>query len=148
MSLLEQLDQDMKTALKNKEKTRLSVIRLLKAALKNEEIKLKRTLTEEEIVTVLSREMKQRKESLEEFTKAGRDDLIQQLKEEMEILQAYLPEQLSEDELKRLISQTIAETGASSMADMGKVMGAIMPKVRGRADGALVNRLVREMLSS
>lgn len=148
MFLLEQLDQDMKTALKNKEKTRLSVIRLLKAALKNEEIKLKRTLTEEEIVTVLSREMKQRKESLEEFTKAGRDDLIQQLKEEMEILQAYLPEQLSEDELKRLISQTIAETGASSMADMGKVMGAIMPKVRGRADGALVNRLVREMLSS
>lgn len=147
MSLLEQLNQDMKEALKNKEKVKLSVIRMLKAALKNEEIKLQRTLTEEDVLTVLSREMKQRKESLEEFTKAGREDLVQQLEEEIEILKTYMPEQLSEEELKELISQTIAETGASSMADMGKVMGAIMPKVRGKADGALVNRLVREMLS-
>jgi hypothetical protein len=144
---MEQLNQDMKEALKNKEKTRLSVIRMLKAALKNEEIKLQRALTEEDILTVLSREMKQRKESLEEFAKAGRDDLVQTQKEEIAVLENYLPEQLSEDELRDLISQTIAEVGAASKADLGKVMGAIMPKVKGKADGSLVNRMVMEYLS-
>lgn len=147
MSLLQQLDQDMKEALKNKEKTRLAVIRMLKAALKNEEIKLNKALSEDDILTVLSREMKQRKEALEEFIKAGRDDLIEKQKEELAVIEAYLPEQLSEDELRQLITQTITEVGATSKADMGKVMGAVMPKVKGRADGALVNRIVQEHLS-
>ncbi|MDQ0339633.1 uncharacterized protein YqeY [Caldalkalibacillus uzonensis] len=147
MSLAEQLNSDMKQAMKNKEKTRLSVIRMVKAALKNEEIKLGRALTDEDVLTVLSREMKQRKESLQEFEKAGRDDLVETLKEEISVLETYLPEQMSEDELRQLVSDTITEVGAVSKADMGKVMGAIMPKVKGKADGALVNRLVQEALS-
>ncbi|GGK18559.1 hypothetical protein GCM10010965_09440 [Caldalkalibacillus thermarum] len=147
MSLVDQLNHDMKQAMKNKEKTRLSVIRMVKAALKNEEIKLGRTLTDDDVLTVLSREMKQRKESLQEFEKAGRDDLVETLNQEIAVLETYLPEQLSEDELRQLVSDTIAEVGATSKADMGKVMGAIMPKVKGKADGSLVNRLVQEALA-
>ncbi|EGL82662.1 hypothetical protein CathTA2_1818 [Caldalkalibacillus thermarum TA2.A1] len=147
MSLVDQLNNDMKQAMKNKEKTRLSVIRMVKAALKNEEIKLGRALTDDDVLTVLSREMKQRKESLQEFEKAGRDDLVETLNQEIAVLETYLPEQLSEDELRQLVSDTIAEVGATSKADMGKVMSAIMPKVKGKADGSLVNRLVQEALA-
>jgi uncharacterized protein len=148
MSLLERLNNDMKEAMKNKEKEKLSVIRMVKAALQNEAIKLgKSQLSEDEELTVLSRELKQRKDSLQEFENAGRSDLVDKTKAEISVLELYMPKQLSEEELVQLIKETIAEVGASSKADMGKVMGAIMPKVKGKADGSLVNKLVQQHLS-
>ena len=147
MSLLERLNNDMKQAMKNKEKDKLSVIRMVKSALQNEAIKLGKTLTEDEELTVLSRELKQRKDSLQEFEKAGRTDLVDKVKEEITVLELYMPKQLREEELVQIVKETIAEVGASSKADMGKVMGAIMPKVKGKADGSLVNKLVQQHLS-
>ncbi|WP_409297606.1 GatB/YqeY domain-containing protein [Peribacillus sp. SCS-26] len=148
MSLLERLNNDMKQAMKNKEKDKLSVIRMLKAAIQNEAIKHNRSeLTEEEELTVLSRELKQRKDSLQEFEKAGRQDLADKLLTEIDYVEVYLPEQLSGDEVSEIVKQTISETGASSKADMGKVMAAVMPKVKGKADGSLVNKLVLQHLS-
>lgn len=148
MSLLEQLNSDMKLMMKNREKDKLLVIRMVKASLQNEAIKLKKDiLTGDEELTVLSREIKQRKDSLHEFSKANRLDLVDKVQKEIDILDVYLPEQLSEEELQTVVKETIAETGASSKADMGKVMSAIMPKVKGKADGAVINRLVSEQLS-
>ncbi|EKF36641.1 MULTISPECIES: GatB/YqeY domain-containing protein [Bacillus] len=148
MSLLEQLNSDMKLFMKNREKDKLVVIRMVKASLQNEAIKLKKdSLTGDEELTVLSREIKQRKDSLHEFSKANRLDLVDKVQKEIDILDVYLPEQLSEEELQAVVKETIAETGASSKADMGKVMSAIMPKVKGKADGAVINRLVSEQLS-
>ncbi|MCM3716873.1 GatB/YqeY domain-containing protein [Fictibacillus phosphorivorans] len=147
MSLLDTLNQDMKQAMKNKDKQKLSVIRMLKASLQNEAIKHGRELNEEEELTVLAREMKQRKDSLQEFEKAGREDLVAGLQDEIAVLTPYLPKQLTEDELHEIVAQTISEIGATSKADMGKVMGALMPKVKGKADGGLVNRIVQQQLS-
>ncbi|MDR7248728.1 GatB/YqeY domain-containing protein [Bacillus pumilus] len=148
MSLLEQLNSDMKLFMKNREKDKLVVIRMVKASLQNEAIKLKKdSLTGDEELTVLSREIKQRKDSLHEFSKANRLDLVDKVQKEIDILDVYLPEQLSEEELQTIVKETIAETGASSKTDMGKVMSAIMPKVKGKADGAVINRLVSKQLS-
>ncbi|MGG3623767.1 GatB/YqeY domain-containing protein [Bacillus gobiensis] len=148
MSLLERLNQDMKLYMRNREKDKLSVIRMVKASLQNEAIKLKKDgLSEEEELTVLSREVKQRKDSLQEFSNANRSDLVDKVQNELDILEAYLPKQLSEGELLSIVNETISETGASSKAEMGKVMSAIMPKVKGKADGGLVNKLVSQQLS-
>ncbi|WP_062104640.1 GatB/YqeY domain-containing protein [Bacillus niameyensis] len=148
MSLHDQLNEDMKQAMKNKEKDRLSVVRLLKAAIQNEAIKLgKKELTEDEELTVLSREVKQRKDSLQEFEKAGREDLVEKTRNELVFVQDYMPAQLDEEELEKIVREAIAETGASSKAEMGKVMGALMPKVKGKADGSLVSQLVQRHLS-
>lgn len=137
----------MKQAMKDKDKETLSVIRMVRASLQNESIKLgKDELTEDEELTILSRELKQRKDSLQEFEAAGRDDLVEKTKKEIAILEPYMPAQISIDELKSLINETIQEIGASSMKDMGKVMGAIMPKVKGKADGSQINKLVQESL--
>ncbi|MFB6430475.1 MULTISPECIES: GatB/YqeY domain-containing protein [Bacillus] len=147
MSLLGRLNDDMKQAMKNKQKEKLTVIRMVKAALQNEGIKLQHTLTEEEEVTVLAREVKQYKDSLLEFKKAGREDLVNKLQSEIQILSAYLPEQLTEEELVDVIKHVISEVGATSKADMGKVMTAVMPKVKGKTDGSLVNKLVIQLLA-
>ncbi|GIN20038.1 MAG TPA: GatB/YqeY domain-containing protein [Bacillus bacterium] len=148
MNLLDRLNEDMKQAMKSKEKEKLSVIRMLKAALQNEAIKQgNKQLSEDEELTVLSREVKQRKDSLHEFEKAGREDLAQKIREELEIVSNYMPEQLSENEVEELVRKAIADTGASTKADMGKVMGALMPNVKGKADGALVSRIVQRHLS-
>jgi uncharacterized protein len=147
MSLLERLNNDMKQAMKNKEKDKLSVIRMVKASLQNEAIKLGTELTEDAELTVLSREVKQRKDSLHEFDKAGREDLVEKLRTELAVVELYLPEQLSEEELSEIVTETISEVGAKSKAEMGKVMAAIMPKVKGKADGSLVNKLVQQHLS-
>ncbi len=120
---------------------------MVKAALQNEGIKLQHTLTEEEEITVLAREVKQYKDSLLEFKKAGREDLVNKLQSEIQILSAYLPEQLTEEELVDVIKQVISEVGATSKADMGKVMTAVMPKVKGKTDGSLVNKLVIQLLA-
>ncbi|EJS72342.1 hypothetical protein CN425_12260 [Bacillus cereus] len=147
MSLLGRLNDDMKQAMKNKQKEKLTVIRMVKAALQNEGIKLQHTLTEEEELTVLAREVKQYKDSLLEFKKAGREDLVDKLQSEIQILSAYLPEQLTEEDLVDVIKQVISEVGATSKADMGKVMTAVMPKVKGKTDGSLVNKLVIQLLA-
>ncbi|GIN38549.1 MULTISPECIES: GatB/YqeY domain-containing protein [Heyndrickxia] len=147
MGLLERLNEDMKQAMKNKEKEKLSVIRMLKASLQNEAIKLGKDLSEEDELTILSREVKQRKDSLQEFRNAGREDLVEKIQTELTYVDIYLPEQLSEDELTTIVLETIKEVGATSKADMGKVMSAIMPKVKGKADGSTVNNIVKQQLA-
>jgi hypothetical protein len=148
MSLLERLNQDMKQAMRNKEKQKLSTIRMVKASLQNEAIKLgNESLSEEAELTVLARELKQRKDSLREFKEAGRDDLVESLNREIEFLQEYMPEQLSDEELEAIVVETIKQVQATSKQEMGKVMGALMPKVKGKADGTQVNKLVQKHLS-
>lgn len=146
MAVLDQLNEQMKTAMKAKDKATLSTVRMLKAALQNKQIELGHDLTEAEEQSVLTSEMKQRKESLAEFEKAGRDDLVTPLKAEIKLLAAYLPAQLDEAAVAKLVDETIQETGATSKADFGKVMKTLMPKVKGQADGALVNKLVKAKL--
>ncbi|UOQ46343.1 GatB/YqeY domain-containing protein [Halobacillus salinarum] len=148
MTITERLTEDMKTAMKARDKQTLSVIRMVRASMQNEAIKLgKGELTDEEELTVLTREVKQRKDSLHEFEEAGRDDLVEGLHYELEVLQRYMPEQLSEEELEQIVQETIQEVGASNKSDMGKVMSAVMPKVKGKADGSQVNKLVLKQLS-
>jgi uncharacterized protein len=146
MNLTERLNEDMKQAMKSQDKFRLSTIRMVRAAMKNQEIDLKRPLEDNEVLEIIGREIKQRKDSLQEFTKAGREDLAENVAAEIDIISVYLPEQLTEEEVKEIVQQTIQETGASSKADMGKVMAALMPKVKGRSDGKLVNQLVQQFL--
>lgn len=145
-SVLDQLNQDMKQAMRDKDKQRLSVIRSVKSSIQNEAINLGHELSDEEALTVLNREMKQRRESLQEFDKAERFDLSEKTQAEIDILTEYLPAQLTEAELQAVVDDTIAETGASSKAEMGKVMSAVMPKVKGRADGTTVRKLVQQSL--
>jgi uncharacterized protein len=148
MGLLVRLNEDMIKAMKNKEKEKLSVIRMLKASLQNEAIKLKKEeLTEEEELTILSREVKQRKDSLHEFKDAGREDLVGKIQTELTYVNIYMPKQLTEEELTLIVVETINEVNATSKADIGKVMNAIMPKVKGKADGSTVNKKVQQHLS-
>ena len=149
MSLKDKLTEDMKQAMKDKEagKLRLSVIRMVRATIKNVEIDRKKELSEEEVLDVLAKEVKMRRDAMEEFTKGNRLDLAQQLEQEIAILMQYLPQQLSESEVRVLVTEAVAEAQATAPKDMGKVMAVLMPKVKGRADGKLVNTIVREMLS-
>ncbi|MCI5762351.1 MAG: GatB/YqeY domain-containing protein [Ligilactobacillus agilis] len=146
MSLLESLQKDMVAAMKAKDKTKLSTVRMLKAAVTNEQINVGHDLTSDEEVSVLSRELKQRKDSLEEFKAAGRDQAVADLEAEIAVVESYLPEQLSVDEVKAVGEETIKAVGATSKADFGKVMGVLMPKLKGKADGKLVNATVKELL--
>ncbi|NEW05201.1 GatB/YqeY domain-containing protein [Paenibacillus sp. SYP-B3998] len=146
MSLSDRLNEDMKQAMKSQDKFKLSVIRMVRSTIKNSEIDLKRALDDNEVLDVLTREIKQRRDSLQEFAKAGRDDLADNLKAELVILAEYMPQQLSEEEVKVIVQQTIQQVGASSKADMGKVMTALMPQVKGRADGKIINQLVQQLL--
>ncbi len=148
MSVLEQLNQDMKTAMKAKDRESLTTIRMIKSSMQNEEIAKGRELTADEELTILAREKKQRLESLEEFKKADRADLVEKLEAEIKVVDQYLPEQLSEDEVREIVQETIDELGADSMKDMGAVMSGVMPKVQGRADGSKINGFVRELLSN
>jgi len=145
---MEQLNHDMKQAMKDKSALKLSVIRMVKATIKNEEIKLGRDLSDDEVLTILTRELKQRRDSLHEFEKAGREDLATKTRDEMDIILAYMPAQLSEEEIRQIIREAVVAVGATSKKEMGKVMGAIMPKVKGKADGNLVQRIVSEELPS
>ncbi len=148
MSLKERLVEDMKAAMKAKEegKVRLSVIRMVRAAIKNAEIDKKTEFNDAQVIEVLAREVKMRRDAMEEFSKAKRPDKVQELEEEVAILLEYLPQQLTEGEIRDLVKEIIAETGAQGTKDLGKVMGIITPKTKGRADGKLVNQIVRELL--
>ena len=146
MSLKEQLTADMKEAMKNKEKERLAVIRMVRGAIRQQEIDGQKELGEEDVIAVISKEVKMRRDSIEEFQKGGREDLVEKTQAEIDVLLPYLPAQLSEDEVRELVKTAVEQTGASTPKDMGKVMGVLMPKVKGRADGKMVNTIVKSFL--
>ncbi|PUU94866.1 GatB/YqeY domain-containing protein [Halanaerobium sp.] len=146
--LKEQLLEDMKKAMKAKDKARLSVIRMTRSEIKNKEIETGEELDDQGVTAVIAKQVKQIKDSLADFEKSGKDDVMEKLHQEIEILQEYLPEQMSEEEVDQLVEEVISETGAENMSDMGQVMGAIMPKIKGRADGSMVSEKVKEKLSS
>lgn len=146
MSLLEKIEEDFRSSLKTGDKMKISVLRLLKSALKNKEIELRRALSEDDCLSVISAQIKQRRDSIEQYEKAGRSDLAEAERKEMEILLSYMPRQLSEEEIEGLIRETIKETGAKGLQDVGRVMKALMPKIKGMADGRIVNQKVREIL--
>lgn len=147
MSLLTTINDDIKTAMKAKDKPKLSVLRMIKSSLQNEQIKKGSELSEEDELAVLSREMKQRRDSLTEFKKADRQDLVDPLENEIAIVTDYMPKQLTEEELQSVVQEVIASVNATSVKDFGKVMGAVMPKVKGKADGNDINRMVKQQLS-
>ena len=146
MSLKERLETDAKTALKSKDRVRLGLIRVVRAQVKNAEIAKKHELSEEETIEVVVSVVKARRESLDYAVKGNRSDLVLQAEQELQILADYLPQQLSEEEVQVIVQRAIRETGAENPKDMGRVMGIIMPQVKGRADGKLVNNLVRQYL--
>ena len=149
MTLRDRLTEDMKQAMRDKEagKLKLSVIRMVRSAAKYLEIDRHKELDDNELLDVVAKEVKMRKDSLEEFRKADRPELLATLEQEIAILMQYLPEQMGESEVRALVAEAVAEAHASSPKDMGKVMAILMPKVKGRADGKLVNSVVKEMLS-
>lgn len=147
MGLEAKLEDDLKTAMKAKNADKLMVLRAVKTALTNLKIQKKtEALNDSEVMDVLQKQAKQRKESMDSFEKAGRADLVAKEKIEFDILSEYLPEQLSEDAIKAIVQAAIAKTGASGKADIGKVMKEIMPEVKGKADGKLVNQVVQGLL--
>ena len=148
MSLLNRLTEELKEALRAGNHTKLSVIRLLKSSIKNREIEKMAPLTDEEVIGIIMTALKQRRESIEQFQKGGREDLVRKEKSELEVLQTFLPQQLSEEELVGEIQAVIREVGASSLKDMGKVMKIVMVRVRGRAEGARVSSLVKELMEA
>ncbi len=150
MKLKEKLNEDMRKALREKDVLRLSTIRLLLAAIKNLEIAKgkDKELKESDLIGALISEAKKRKESIEEYKKGKREDLVEKETKELEIIKEYLPKELSPEEIGRIIEETIEEVGAKDMKDMGKVMGAVMGKTKGRADGKVVNQMVRERLDT
>ena len=147
--LKQQLKDELKEAMLAKETQRTSVLRMLISAIGYAEIQKGAgyEATEEDVMAVIQKEAKQHKDSIEQFRNAGRDELVEKEEQELELLKKYLPEQLNEEEIKKLVAEAIQQTGAKEASDMGKVMGALMAKVKGKADGGLVSRLVREALS-
>ncbi|MDO6354475.1 GatB/YqeY domain-containing protein [Caloramator sp. CAR-1] len=146
MSLKERIQEDWKNAMKAKDSFRASVLNMAKAAILYDEKTNGKILDDEEVIAVLSREVKRRKESLEEFEKGNRQDLVEQVNKEIEILLEYLPQQLTEDEIAEIIRSAVDEVGANSIKDMGKVMAIVAPKVKGRADGKMVSEMVKKFL--
>ena len=147
MSLEERLVEEMKQAMKSNDKLRLSTIRMIRSALKNKEIELRKKLEDEDIVKVIQVMVRKGEESVEQFQAGGRVDLVEKEKSEIEILKSFLPQPLSQEEILKIIDQSIQETQASSAKDIGKVMKSVIPKIGGKADGKLVNQLVKERLS-
>ena len=148
----ERIQSDIKEALKAGEEIKVGTLRMVLAFLINKEKDLPagrqgRELSDEEAMDVLQTEAKKRREAIEAFEKGGRPELAEKEKKELEILKEYLPEQLSEEEIEKFVTQAIEKTGAASMQDIGKVMGALMPHIKGKADGNLVNRIVKEKLA-
>ena len=142
------LEDDLKQAMRERDALRRDVIRYIRSEIRNQEIRLQRDLEDADAVQVLSRQAQQRRDSIEAFEGAGREDLAQKERAELELITEYLPRQMSEDELRELVERTVAEIQPSGPRDMGKVMSAIMPQARGRAEGKVVSALVSEKLRS
>lgn len=147
MSLLEKIEHDMIEALRAGQKERLTVLRGLKSDIKYKQIELGHPMSDEDVIGVLSSASKKRRESVEQFRAGGREDLACKEENELAVITPYLPQQLSEDEVRRIVQETVTETGADSPQKMGLVMKALMPKLKGQADGKLVSRLVSEILA-
>ncbi len=145
-SLKKRIDQDLKEALKKKDASRLSVLRMLKSDIKYKEIDKGSELSDDEVLSVLASSMKKRRDSIEQFEKGGRDDLASREKAELEVVLRYVPEQLTESELLDIIARAIKDVNATGPSSLGMVMKEIMPKVRGRADGKIVNQIVSSQL--
>jgi len=146
MSVKERLKEDMKTAMKSRDALRLSAIRMVNSAIKNKEIELRREMEAAEVEALIASEIKKRRDAAEQYEKGGRAELKEKEEAEVAVLMDYMPEQLAEGKIRELVKETVAEVGASSAKDMGAVMKALMPKVKGKADGGLVNRIVKETL--
>ena len=147
MTLKKKMDQEMILAAKAKDKIRLSALRMFKSGLHNREIDLKRELNDAEFLQLLSAMVKQRKDSIEQFEKGGRPDLVEKEEAELKVIQEFMPTPMSETELDAMIAEAIRETGAANVRDMGKVMATLMPKVTGKADGKMVGEKVKAHLS-
>lgn len=148
MGRKEQIPEDLKNALRNKNTLELSVLRMLQSALKNREIENnKKDLTDEDVIGVVGAEIKKRRDAASEFEKVNRPDAAAQEKAEIDILMKYMPRQITEDEIRDVVKRAVEETQAESMKDIGKVMKVIMPQVKGKADGSVVNNIVKEMLN-
>ena len=147
MAIKDKLKDDLKTAMVEKDAVRKNVVQLIKAGVLQVEKDKKITLDDEGVLDVIAKQLKQRRDSLPDYEKSGRDDLIAQLKREMELLMEYLPAQLTHDELVEIVKEAISQTGASEIKDMGKIMAAVMPKTKGRADGKEINAIAKELLA-
>ena len=151
MGLKEQIGEDIKTAMKAKDKVRLQTVRGIKKAILEKEVELRPkgqdALTPEQEIELLSQQAKQRRDSIEQFQKAGRDDLAEKESQELAIIETYLPEQVSDEEVESIVDELIASSGASTMKDLGKVMGPAMKQLKGKADGKKIQELVKSKLS-
>jgi len=147
MSIKEKIETDLIEAMKAHDENIVSVLRMLKSAIQNNEIQKKEELKDENILGVIQNQVKQRQDSINLYEQGGRQELADKEKKEIEILKKYLPEQMGEAEIRALVKKAIGETGASAISDMGKVMGALMPQVKGKADGSLVSNIVKEELT-
>ena len=143
----DRIAKDIVTAMKEKDKVTLETLRMVKGAIQMEEIKAKKELTDDDIALVIGKQIKTRKESIEEFKKGNREDLISKTTEEIKVLENYMPEQLSTEEIDAIVTRAISELGASISSDMGKVMGKVTPLLKGKADMGLVSKLVKDKLN-
>ena len=146
MSLKEKLAEDLKSAMKEKDTVRKNTVQMIRAGVLQVEKDKQITLDDEGVLDVIAKQLKQRRDSLPDYQKSGREDLIGQLNAEIAVLMEYLPAQLSEEELRVIVAEAIKATGAESLKDMGKIMGAVMPKTKGRADGKMINNIAKELL--
>ncbi len=147
MNLKEKIEADFAAAVKSRDTEKVSVLRLLKTAIKNEEINQKEELSDDDILKILKREVKQRKDSIEEYQKGNREDLAEKEKREIKIIKQYMPEEISEEEAERIVEEVISAMNDVGPGDFGKVMAAVMEKAGGRADGALISKIVKQKLN-
>ena len=148
MSLQEQISAALKDAMRARDEVKMATLRLVLTAIKNREKEARSLLEDQEVISVITTQIKQRRESIEQYRQAGREDLAQTEESELQILQGYMPEQVSEEEISNTLDEIIAEVGAVSMKDMGKVMKAAMAKLAGKAEGGAINAMVKEKLSN
>ena len=147
MSLKDQLAADLKSAMKDKDIVRKNVVQFIRAGILQIEKDKKITLDDDGVIDVIAKHLKQRRDSLPDYEKSGREDLIAELKTEMDILMGYLPKQLTREELEIIVKDAVEQTGATSVKDMGKIMAAVMPKTKGRADGKVINEIARSLFN-
>lgn len=147
MSLKERLMSDLKDAMREGDQIRKDAIRMVRAAVKNKEIELQQEISDEKVIEIISQEVKRRKEAIEMFEKGGRDDLVEREKAQLEILLAYMPEQMSREEIKEVVQEIVEDMNATSIRQLGPVMGRAMEELKGRAEGNVVNEVAREILS-
>lgn len=144
----EKILEDLKLSMKAQDKEKLTVIRMIKGAMQMEELNKKHELTDDEVIAIISKQIKSRKEAIVEFEKANREDLIEQNKKEIEILNTYMPEQLSDEEIQKVIDEAFSKINPTSQSDMGKIIGSISPILKGKADMGMVSKIVKEKLSN